>query len=156
LSRVGPPARAHKVPPHGIYDQAGNPSDISRTVNAIKETRKRVGPDAKDYPFARAFGVALYRAGEYEGAVKQLEVARALRKEPSPAVWLFLAMAHQRCGRTAEARQWLGKARAWIDEARQRKPGGALWERLPWGERLALDLLRSEADKLIPADAPKP
>jgi galactonate dehydratase len=43
--RVYPTARAHKVPPHGIYDHSGNPSDITRMVNAIRETRKRVGED---------------------------------------------------------------------------------------------------------------
>jgi galactonate dehydratase len=43
--RVYPTDKAHKVPPHGIYDHSGNPSDISRMVEAIKATRKRVGPD---------------------------------------------------------------------------------------------------------------
>jgi len=43
--RVYPTEKAHKVPPHGIYDHSGNPSDISRMVNAIKATRERVGPD---------------------------------------------------------------------------------------------------------------
>src|SRR5438309_2524473 len=43
--RVYPTDKAHKVPPHGIYDHSGNPSDISRMVNAIKATRERVGPD---------------------------------------------------------------------------------------------------------------
>jgi galactonate dehydratase len=43
--RVYPTEKAHKVPPHGIYDHSGNPSDIRRMVNAIKATRERVGPD---------------------------------------------------------------------------------------------------------------
>jgi galactonate dehydratase len=43
--RVYPTDKAHKVPPHGIYDHSGNPSDISQMVNAIKATRQRVGPD---------------------------------------------------------------------------------------------------------------
>src|SRR5262245_7461626 len=43
--RIYPTERAHKVPPHGIYDHSGNPADINRMVNAIRETRKRVGPD---------------------------------------------------------------------------------------------------------------
>ena len=38
--RVYPTDKAHKVPPHGIYDHSGNPSDISRMVNAIKEFQK--------------------------------------------------------------------------------------------------------------------
>ncbi|HYT92321.1 MAG TPA: mandelate racemase/muconate lactonizing enzyme family protein [Gemmataceae bacterium] len=43
--RVYPTAKAHKVPPHGIYDHSGNPVEINRMVNAIRETRKRVGQD---------------------------------------------------------------------------------------------------------------
>lgn len=43
--RVYPTAKAHKVPPHGIYEHSGKPSDIDRMVNAIKTTRERVGPD---------------------------------------------------------------------------------------------------------------
>jgi galactonate dehydratase len=43
--RVYPTAKAHKVPPHGIYEHAGSPTDINRMVNAIKAARERVGPD---------------------------------------------------------------------------------------------------------------
>ena len=43
--RVYPTAKAHKVPPHGIYDHSGNPNDITRMVEAIRQTRQRVGPD---------------------------------------------------------------------------------------------------------------
>jgi galactonate dehydratase len=43
--RVYPHARAHKVPPHGIYDHAGSPPDINRMVEAIRAARQRVGPD---------------------------------------------------------------------------------------------------------------
>jgi galactonate dehydratase len=43
--RVYPTAKAHKVPPHGIYEHSGKPADITRMVNAIKEARQRVGAD---------------------------------------------------------------------------------------------------------------
>ena len=43
--RVYPTAKSHKVPPHGIYEHSGKPTDIDRMVNAIKQTRERVGPD---------------------------------------------------------------------------------------------------------------
>jgi galactonate dehydratase len=43
--RVYPTAKAHKVPPHGIYEHSGKPADIERMVAAIKQTRERVGPD---------------------------------------------------------------------------------------------------------------
>jgi galactonate dehydratase len=43
--RIYPTAKAQKVPPHGIYDHSGNPSDINRMVEAIRQARQRVGPD---------------------------------------------------------------------------------------------------------------
>ena len=43
--RIYPTEKAHKVPPHGIYDHSGNPTDINRMVEAIRATRKKVGPD---------------------------------------------------------------------------------------------------------------
>lgn len=43
--RVYPTDKAHKVPPHGIYEHSGNPSDIQTMVNAIRATRQKVGPD---------------------------------------------------------------------------------------------------------------
>ena len=30
--------------------------------------------------------------------------------------WLWLALAHQRLGKTEEARRWLDKAQAWLDQ----------------------------------------
>src|SRR5262249_23515094 len=43
--RVYHPPQALKVPPHGIYEHSGDPSDISRMVKAIEAARQRVGPD---------------------------------------------------------------------------------------------------------------
>ncbi len=37
--------KAKKVPPHGIYEHSGSPTDIQRMVNAIKAARDQVGPD---------------------------------------------------------------------------------------------------------------
>src|SRR5436190_237549 len=38
--RVYPTERAQKVPPHGIYDHSGNPTDINRMAEAIRAARK--------------------------------------------------------------------------------------------------------------------
>lgn len=43
--RVYHTPRALKVPPHGIYEHSGNPSDIENMVKAIKSAREKVGPD---------------------------------------------------------------------------------------------------------------
>src|SRR5262245_30726523 len=43
--RVYPTSKSHKVPPHGIYEQAVNPDEVARMTTAIKTARERVGPD---------------------------------------------------------------------------------------------------------------
>jgi WD40 repeat protein/tetratricopeptide (TPR) repeat protein len=131
--------------------------DFSRPLGLAKHAAEL---EPKSYPVARAYGAALYRAKEYEAAVKQLEAAAALRKQPSPSVWLLLAMAQHRCERKDQAKQWLSKAREWIAKAREAKPGSEgkdelTWDRLPWPEQLALEFLEGEATKLIEGESPK-
>src|SRR5262249_52343796 len=128
---------------------------------ALRLARQAESLDKSSYPFARAYGAALYRAKDYEAAVKQLHTAASLRQQPSPSVWLLLAMAQQRCQRKDQAREWLRKARDWITQARDpksRREGkdDLTWDRLPWPERLALEVLLAEAEKIIHEDAPKP
>lgn len=43
--RVYHTPKAQKVPPHGIYEHSGNPTDIERMVQAVKAAREKVGPD---------------------------------------------------------------------------------------------------------------
>lgn len=43
--RVYPTKKSEKVPPHGIYEHAVNPADVTRMTAAIKAARERVGPD---------------------------------------------------------------------------------------------------------------
>ncbi len=118
-----------------------------------------VKADEKAYLHARAFGAALYRAGAFDKAVKELSRAAGLRTQPTPAVWLVLAMAHQQLKQPDEARTWFDKADAWIEQSRQQKeptPDNAFpWGRLPWQERLALELLHREARDLLKIDAPR-
>jgi tetratricopeptide (TPR) repeat protein len=132
------------------------PADRKRPLELARKGAERM---PKDYPCARALGAALYRAGEGEEAVRQLEAAAALQKS-SPSTWLFLAMAHEKCGRSDKAKEWLDKARAWVEQARKRRPEGVAeknelyWDDLPWTEQVALELLQAEAAKLIEGQPP--
>jgi tetratricopeptide (TPR) repeat protein len=108
----------------------------------------------KEYSYSRSLGAALYRSAHYEDAVKELTRALTLRKQPSPSAWLLLAIAQQHCQRNDQAKEWLSKAREWIAKAREAKPEDKgkdelAWHRLPWTERLALELLEAEAVTLI-------
>ncbi len=37
--------KARKVPPHGVFEHSGNPTDIQKIVSAIQKAREMVGPD---------------------------------------------------------------------------------------------------------------
>jgi tetratricopeptide (TPR) repeat protein len=97
-------------------------------------------------------GALHYRAGRFPQAVALFE--RSLRADPMPGKavlnWLWLALAQQRLGTSEEARRWLGKATAWLDQYRDGMPDRA-------EEQLGLHLhnwleahvLRREAESLI-------
>jgi tetratricopeptide (TPR) repeat protein len=89
-----------------------------------------------------AYGAALYRAGKYEEALKQLK--EAIRLEDVDGYnWrkLFLAMAYHRLGQAEKARAWLDKA--------------ALAKNANWQQRLLFNRLHQEATALLKTP-PKP
>jgi serine/threonine-protein kinase len=107
---------------------------------------------------ARAFwslteqGALAYRAGRYEKAVPLFE--RSLRADPKAgrAVlnWLWLALAQQRLGKSKEARRWLDKATAWLDQYRDGMPNRAEDQfGLHLHNWLEAYVLRGEAEALI-------
>src|SRR5262249_55518625 len=140
-------ARACSLAPNAV-------NDLSEVVQA---SERALAQNPRSYPYTRALGAVLYRAGKFKEAEKRLKEAAALQPQ-APTVWLFLALACSRLGETEEAGQWLDKAGKWIDQAREKKPGegaaGPLsWDKLPWEERLALELLRREAEALVKGKA---
>ena len=117
--RVYPTDKAHKVPPHGIYDYSGNPSDISRMVEAIKATRKRVGPDGT-VMFDAHCAVPPATLIQFAAAIKpydvlfieepavpgNVEVFKRLKEqihiplaagERDRTIWEFVPYLHERC-----------------------------------------------------------
>jgi uncharacterized protein HemY len=100
-----------------------------------------------------ALGALLYRAGRFEEAVRRLlEADAAFQQANRPTLtiaytWLFLALAQERLGHPAEARQWLAKAVRAIDQSpaeTAKDPSARRWNR-----RLTLGLLRREAEALM-------
>jgi predicted Zn-dependent protease len=90
--------------PEGVADPAGPVRLVNRAVAA--------GPE--NYAYAYTLGAALYRAGQFADAARQLTAADKMRKQGgSGHCWLFLAMAHHRLGNAAEAKKWLAKAVTW-------------------------------------------
>jgi hypothetical protein len=79
----------------------------------------------RDAPWSLTESAALLvRAGHFERSVPLLEQSLAADGRPGRAVvnWLWLALGYQQAGRTEEARRWLGKAAAWLDQQGGRMP----------------------------------
>jgi serine/threonine protein kinase/tetratricopeptide (TPR) repeat protein len=100
--------------------------------------------NAKNRTEQTKLGAALYRAGRFEEAVRQLDKAEALPANRTQAweyTWFFLAMAHQHLGHAEDARHWLEKAQKQMERTNSAD--------LPWNRRLTLQLLRREAEVLL-------
>ncbi len=128
---------------------------------------KALAKGPKDHWNVNLLGVALYRAGRFEDAVKRLTEATALHAGPYRTdmlyTWFFLAMAHHRLGHADEAHRWLDKAIQGTEEALKPAAGsagksGTAPGAIPpnWIRKLTLQLLRREAEDLIQARAPRP
>jgi tetratricopeptide (TPR) repeat protein len=97
-------------------------------------------------------GALLYRAGRYEDAAPLFE--RSLRTEPrggrAVLSWLWLALTEQRLGKPEEARRWLTKAQAWLDQYGDGMPANAEAEvGLHLHNWLEAHVLRREAEALL-------
>ena len=79
---------------------------------------------------------------------------RSLKADATPGravvTWLWLALAHQRLGKAEEARRWLGKAQAWLDQYRDGMPADAEEKvGLHLHNWLEAHVLRREAEALL-------
>jgi hypothetical protein len=93
-----------------------------------------------------------YRVGRFKQAVPLFE--QSLRADPKPGCavlnWLWLGLAQQRLGQSVEARRWLGKAQAWLDQYRGGMPARADEELgLHLHNWLEAHVLRREAEALL-------
>jgi tetratricopeptide (TPR) repeat protein len=90
---------------------------------AVDLAAKAVAGDPKNALFRDTLGAARNRAGDWKGAIADLEQAIRLRKTDDPAnsyAGFFLAMAYRQIGDQAKAREWFDKAVAWMDQGKQK------------------------------------
>jgi tetratricopeptide (TPR) repeat protein len=104
-----------------------------------------------------ALGLACYRAGRYEEAVRHLSECVTGHAEWSAQVlnYQLLALAYHRLGKDGEARRWRGRATEWID-----RTGEAVGQAAPYiwplqlGDLQAMWLLERELARGLPAAGP--
>jgi tetratricopeptide (TPR) repeat protein len=103
-------------------------------------------------------GALEYRAGRIQEAIPFLEQSLRASPKSGRAVlnWLWLALANHHLGKVAEARRWLNKAQAWLDQYRDGMPARAEEELgLHYHNWLESHVLRREAEALIPSTGPR-
>jgi tetratricopeptide (TPR) repeat protein len=108
--------------------------------------------DSREFWSLTERGALAYRAGRFHEAVPLFEQSLRANPKPGAAVlnWLWLAMAQERLGRAEEARRWLSKAQAWLDQYQGGMPAGAEQELgLHLHNWLEAHVLRREAEALI-------
>jgi hypothetical protein len=142
---------------NGMTDYAALLRDFAKYVKPAEPTN---AVSAQNCYRAELLGMLLYRAGQYDRALQQLNDWQAIReKTPAfksfrPYGSFFLAMAHHRLGHKQEATKSLDKACEWaaiaLGEAKPQKPQPkSKPPALTWTQRGSLKLYRREAEELI-------
>jgi tetratricopeptide (TPR) repeat protein len=95
----------------------------SDPARALQLAEKAVAEQRSSWR-VHTLGLAHYRAGSFEQAIKRLNESLAIDAHWQGAFCncLVLAMAHHRLGQAKEAEQWLNKAARWMDR-KGLKPG---------------------------------
>jgi serine/threonine protein kinase/Flp pilus assembly protein TadD len=93
--------------------------DPSQAV-ALAERALQLDPD--DLFVWNTLGVARYRNGNYQEAIRTLEKSVQVRKGGNSFDWFFLAMAQARMDNRAMARRWYDRAVAWMEKNQPADP----------------------------------
>ena len=123
--------------------------DVARVVDWANEAVKH-----DQYPWDwHVLGLAQYRAGEYDLAIKNLETHLTWNAPETAQNWLVLAMAHHRLGQTDQAQKCLESAQQLIKKVRPKEPDAVVLREdrtaLPPTDWVAMNALLHEAKTLI-------
>lgn len=135
------------------------PNTAIDPLRLVQRAREHTPSNPQQKPwYQHALGLALYRAGMYEQAVECLKQALDENGAWGGQVleWLVLAMAHHQLGHSEEAKNWLGTATQWLDQATLRDPvlANITPNSLKWWDWLEVRHLRREAEALFTRGAP--
>jgi tetratricopeptide (TPR) repeat protein/serine/threonine protein kinase len=83
-------------------------------AQAVELAKKATDLAPRDLFAWATLGAALYRAGDWKGAVAALDQSQVLNKGGNTHAWFFLAMAHQKLGDPDAARRCYDRALEWL------------------------------------------
>jgi Tfp pilus assembly protein PilF len=122
------------------------PNAIPDMKPAVALARVDVQASPQSGEIRNTLGAALFRSGQYDGAVSELNEAIKLQQFGKPVDLVFLAMAHYQLVKSDESRTMLGKAVAGEKSS---------WAAMTQTQQSEFQLLRREAEALIKGPAPK-
>jgi tetratricopeptide (TPR) repeat protein len=128
------------------------PDAVPEASLPVRLAEKELKASAREFWSLTEQGALHYRAGQFKEAVALFEQSLRAEHKSGRAVlnWLWLALAQQRLGKSEEARRWLDRATAWLDQHREGMPDRAEEELgLHLHNWLEAHVLRREAEALI-------
>jgi tetratricopeptide (TPR) repeat protein len=134
------------------------PDAVAEALVAGRLAEKELQASTRAFWSLTEQGALEYRAGRFQPVVPLFEQSLQAEHKSGRAVlnWLWLALASQRLGKAEEARRWLEKAQAWLDQYHDGMPARAEEELgLHYHNWLEAHVLRREAEALIPSTGPR-
>src|SRR5205807_1222557 len=103
------------------------PDAVADTALSGRLAEKELQGNAWQFWSLTEQGALAYRTGRFHESVPFFEQSLRANSKPGAAVvnWLWLALANHRLGKAEEARRWLDKAQAWLDQFGDGMPAGA-------------------------------
>jgi WD40 repeat protein/tetratricopeptide (TPR) repeat protein len=118
-----------------------SPNAVAELQPLVDRAERVAKANPKSAPDLLRLAALLYRAGQFEPALKRLEEARSVRgAETDARDLLFLAMVQHQLKREEDAKKTLAQAVQASEQAAKT---------LPWDQRQELQLLRKEAEALV-------
>jgi tetratricopeptide (TPR) repeat protein len=134
------------------------PDAVADFAPVLRLAEKALAKEPRNAYSHLAVGAVQYRMGRLADALPHFQAAEAADNSQgltSPAYgYCFRAMAHHRLGHQEEARKWLDKAVAQVEQELREDAQDARPEQ--WIRKATLQLLRAEAEAVLRGAAPKP
>jgi len=128
------------------------PNAVGDATDVVKLAEQAVSRDPKAWHL-HTLGLALYRAGQYDQAIKRLLESNKADANWTGQInnWIVLAMAYHQLNQKVEAKKWLDKYDRWAVEARKKMTNGAVasFPDVHPHDWIACHVLRGEAKALF-------